>query len=317
MGKISKIDYAKIKREALDNLIRDGYKIVTDKSRNLSIAYNIDNLFNANDTLSQPYLVDSSKVDEFMNITHEEVLKRIEKLKVSIEYTLDELINERLFDYLPLTNNNCFHKGRRITIYRPNIKFTCNEEYFNQYEVALQITPMYFHEEKVLDDLAILEINDHVSLSKVVIEDILDDEGVFKKPTMMRNTYLPEISLEPGSLYKDAKGFSYLYLGSVKIINKNIIPMLSSSHCYKNPYIKLTSKWMNVLKSCKNMNEFIMNIIEDAIKKDILYRWEGTLKRTSHAKFIEKEAVYFSGSHATINIDGYVYHDWEIYVKSL
>ena len=332
MKKLTKKEHDKLRDDKITELKGKGYEIAIDKKRNIAIAYNEflllfnkETFFNPKSIaqIRQPYLEGSKSTIEYeQNITHEEALKRIDLLENNIRATIDKIKDSSLFDYLPLTKQSKFNKASNINVYRPNIKFTNNSDYFSQNEIVLQIVPYIvclgdsftYDNTYIFDDLAILEIN-KATLSNVLTPPIIDDKGVFNKREWVKNSYIKMDDLVPGCIYKDAKGKLNLYIGEIKNEYEDTKTANSYSNLL-NPYLTLTPKWIKILDSCSTMDELIYKVIEDAQKKDTI-DWFETFKLPNKIKFTELESIRFRDKDALIKIEKYPYRNYEISIKSL
>lgn len=323
MKKLTKKEHDKLRDDKITELKGKGYEIAIDKKRNIAIAYNEflllfnkETFFNPKSIaqIRQPYLEGSKSTIEYeQNITHEEALKRIDLLENNIRATIDKIKDSSLFDYLPLTKQSKFNRASNINVYRPNIKFTNNSDYFSQNEIVLQIVPYIvclgdsftYDNTYIFDDLAILEIN-KATLSNVLTPPIIDDKGVFNKREWVKNSYIKMDDLVPGCIYKDAKGKLNLYIGEIKIKKSEI--GTRDSHTYSiTPYMKLTPKWMKILDTCSNMNEFIYKVFEEAQKKGES-DWATLCNTPAKIKFTGLESIRFSDNDALIKIENCPYN---------
>ena len=112
--------------------------------------------------------------------------------------------------------------------------------------------------------------------------------------------------LVPGCIYKDAKGKLNLYIGEIKIKKSEI--GTRDSHTYSiTPYMKLTPKWMKILDTCSNMNEFIYKVFEEAQKKGES-DWATLCNTPAKIKFTGLESIRFSDNDALIKIENCPYN---------
>lgn len=321
MKKLTKKEHDKLREDIITELKGKGFEIAMDKKRNIAIAYNEFLLFSNKNPFSisipisiastsiakirKPYLKRAKSTIEYgQNITHQETQKRIDLLENNTKATIEKLKDGSLFDYLPLTKQNKFNRNSNITLYKSDIKFTVNTDYFSQDEIALQLTPCIGNH-IIFDDLAFLIINPFANLLNVLTPPIIDGKGVFNKQERARNSYIKMDDLVPGCIYKDAKGKLNLYIGEIKC--KQFEIGIGDSHTYSiTPYIKLTPKWTKILDACTNMNEFVYKVIEDAQKKGAS-DWFTSFNIPEKIKFTELESIRFSDNDTLIKIENCPY----------
>lgn len=202
----------KTQKSPEDQLHELGFQIVQSAKHNVSIAYNLHDLFTRFDEdpltnldkyvqlqcdphiapytqisieqLKDDYPANDPSIQCGINKPNHEAHRLICDLERIVKNLLSENRIQQLFDSLPYTAAGKFNKNKYITLYSTGITNSANSGPFAPYQIALQLKPVTLwsqtNPDVKLNDICLLIINPRAKLSKKT-DDIIDSSGNFKK----------------------------------------------------------------------------------------------------------------------------------------
>lgn len=200
-------------------------KIISITNGDLKINLNIDFL-----NYSKEQLLDSYDLED-MFFKGKKLEKSVLENEVNRLYNLALSIIENndltIFDYLPLTKKNLFHKSKNILLAKSDIQKVYNYDYFHSDTLSLQLVPVSYVDKvnpfKNSYTGTGKEVNIELGWFPTKTEEpIINEKGEFVKVVpKKRNIYLKQDDVKIGYVYKDAKDNEFLYIGDIVNIRCN------------------------------------------------------------------------------------------------
>lgn len=310
----------KATKEVLAELKAKGFQFVQYPGQELYIAYSERRLFHTGCGISETSIEwlkemfdgPPQEKPEGSSISNQEAQVRIMRLELAIQELLKPGKLDELFPLLPLTKAGKFHKTAATNLYIPGIKYTVNEDYFSQSEVALQIAAYgrsTYHpfQWEVYPEIGILRINPGASfVGRKTPPNLIDEKGNIMAPAapLKKNKYLKQEELVPGTGYLDPKGTEYMYLGRLRRHRVEDSIDWNGNPCHfdvvmslTDPlYLRMTPKAKKEIAACATLQEYLQKRF-DAAEDEHLFTG---LNETISKKFVEKGTVYFDADHNKI-----------------
>ena len=204
-------------------------KIISITKGDLKINLNVDFL-----NYSKEKILKSSDLENvFLNgkqVNINDLEKEIDRL-YNIALSIMKNNNLSIFDYLPLTKKNLFHKSKNILLASSKIQNIFNCDYFHSDTLSLQLVPISYVDKinpfkctspesfPFMDSFSGDGKQVNMELGWFTTKDekpIINDNGEFVKVIpKKKNTYLKPEEIKIGHVYKDAKDNEFLYIGHI------------------------------------------------------------------------------------------------------